>query len=806
MTIINQPFHLLRQKRQTPGCQQMTLIVLAAILLLLPVSSVRATDQKPGDLAKASFDDILKYYQFVGDFSQHDPSRAVSSEFFWRYPFPLPRAEFPIDESLGDLDSELPATPGSDRPIQHMNYGRVLYREKNYEEARKVWLAAKARYGQNYDYHRRNDYFISLAYLKISERILKQFNYNAERTEVRLTYSNAATFLSWAFIKKKQIPDPMLDVLTPKSLYNLASIYFLFDRYNGAHSTAEVGLNFLRLNGRSDYRGKFRRIIAETWIRDHQYLKAIQQIDTMIRQDPDPTDAGFGFARAGDIYFDLNNYELAEEAYRISQAVHYKVDKILPLSFILRGESLFWMGRFSEAQKAIQFGLDSMSHRFSLRSISEEFRAWGALRLADAWLARMRKALDKGEHQEAKSLKKKAEVSYFNVSHEFPNSEAGAIAKVRLSCLMLPTYLGNNVKHARSYLNQVFNEFYSAEVLELAGSCEVLSYGQREKNQEFVDKVKIFYQRFPKSRFLTKFIKPLVEVRTAHLDQYLDAGDEHKAILYFEANRDRLFRQIHPQTRKRLFLSYLNTKQPAKAAEFYPDYLKEEVKSDLKNIILLTFYAEIGEQNGQKKWLSKQSEIVSRDFSTTPKLKNSEEYFRLFHRILQTKSASLHLDWIYRVVAAWSDGSAQYICNSMYPLLSRALYAQLSHTQVNTLWSRLSEMIGILFPALFNQSLPCSQALLDIERKIGTKSEFKVGYAKSWLNRLEWPHKKMTIPIIWAAAEAVRGSPDGDDVSDKLLKFLAKQDPLEFPEAGFARSGLDQQKTEVGELWDSDLK
>ena len=68
----------------------------------------------------------------------------------------------------------------------------------------------------------------------------------------------------------------------------------------GAFGAAETGLNFLRKTGRKEYRPVFHRMAAEAHIKNRSYLDAARELDTAIRQDPEPTEAAAAFARVGD--------------------------------------------------------------------------------------------------------------------------------------------------------------------------------------------------------------------------------------------------------------------------------------------------------------------------------------------------------------------------------------------------------------------------------------------------------------------------------------------------------------------------
>ncbi|MDD9952689.1 MAG: hypothetical protein OXT67_14105, partial [Zetaproteobacteria bacterium] len=388
----------------------------------------------------SSFKEILQHYEFVADLRVRPAERHISKELFWRYPIPLPTAEFEIDHSLGDEAGEMPATEGATLPIRHMNLGRILYREGKYDQARRIWLTARARFGNIFEYHRRNDYLAAVAFLKLAQEKGKQFNYAYGDRNVRIPYSNVATFLSWAFIKKAHIPDPLLEQVAPKGLYLLAVLYLTFQRFNAAQATAASGLDFLKANGRNEYRTGFNEIIAENWIRNRDYYTAIRTLDENIRSTSEPKVAARAFHRIADIYFDLNQYDLADEVYRMAQAVDRHAYQIHPLSYFLRGESLFWRGLFKEAREALKYSLYANELPHAKPKLKTIFIAWAKLRLADTYLALYREHKDKGtkSSKELGKILSKAKLEYYKVSHHFPLTEPGEIAQVRRDCLELP--------------------------------------------------------------------------------------------------------------------------------------------------------------------------------------------------------------------------------------------------------------------------------------------------------------------------------------------------------------------------------
>ena len=761
--------------------------------VLLFASFSSAADRPP---VYKNFSEIVKNYQIIGDFTIEPAEREISSELFWRYPFPLPKAVFPINHKLGDKPEEMPATPGDNKPIQHMNFGRVKFTEKDYEEARKIWLSARARYGKNYHYHRRNDYFIGLAYLKISKGIRKMFHGDIYRSEVRLTYSNTATFLSWAFIKKRDLPDPQLDIIAPAALYNLSAIYYEFDRYTAAHGAAQEGLSFLRKTGRKDYRPHFRRLIAEGWIKDRQYLRAVREIETIIRQENNPEQAAYAFSRIGDIYFDLNKYELAEEAYRLSQIINQEINTILPLSFILRGESLFWLGRFADAQKTLHYGIKSISHKHAKEGLSVNFRSWASLRIADAYLAQY------GSNKSKTDFLDKAKLAYYRVEHEFPNSDASYVAKVRRACLSLPQYLGNNVKHSRSTLSEIRESYAPLQVVELAWSCEVMSYGDREKGQDFVDKVKKFYKRFPNSRYLSQYIPSLIEVKSSNLEAYLNDKDYHKATLFFENNRQDLFSDISTQRKRQLFKAYMEIGLANKAAEFWQAFRKQENQSLEKFLLSSLFLSEISSSNQQNQSFRRLLQKTLNDYASTYKLNESTRMRSFVNRFLKSKVYYLHLPWLYEATFDWNTDDAKDLCEISYPLLSKWFHAhKKTGTSIKKIWQEVTKITKNQFPLLFSKSLSCSKALLELEAEVGTHPSLRKFYGEIWLDRFEWPQKSVIVPLIWQASEAVSRTAPTSTVSKKLWTYLAKLDPNQFPEVKYAKTRLDKSKTQTEQLW-----
>ncbi|RYZ50611.1 MAG: hypothetical protein EOP07_22675, partial [Proteobacteria bacterium] len=272
---------------------------------------------------KPTAEDIVKNFTFVGDFDMKEETRSNSKEIFWRYPSTIPKVGFDIklERSPEKLKELFPVTMGEGRAIQHLNSGRILFLDGKYDDARQTWLSGRARFGKTYDYHRRNDYFIASAFLYKAYQYWTEHGKKYDLPELRQDFVNGNTFLSSAFDKKKDIPDALLDKAAPAAYYNQAAVLYNYERWAGVVGAATLGLDYLRKTGRVEFRRDFHRMLAETSIKNQDYLEAVRSIDMTLRQDNDPATAGALFARVGDIYYSLNNFELAEEVYNAANQV-----------------------------------------------------------------------------------------------------------------------------------------------------------------------------------------------------------------------------------------------------------------------------------------------------------------------------------------------------------------------------------------------------------------------------------------------------------------------------------------------------
>lgn len=772
-------------------------------------------------LHERSVDEILEKYTFVGDFEEKDAERPLADEIFWRYPYKLPPVEFPIHYQLDNPKEEMPATPGSGRAVDHLNRGRVAFLDGKYDEAKATWLSARARFGQDYRYHRRNDYFIGQAFMQLAMATKKIQRQGWDSGDVRKTFDNASIFLSWAFIVKVDIADDFLDVVTPKSLYNLAAIYWRYGRYGGAFGAAETGLNFLRKTGRRDYRPQLHRMVAESHIASRNYLEAAQELDTAIRQDRDPEQAAQAFARVGDMYFDLNNYELSADVYALAAKIERDLNLVNPVSAVLYGESLFWLGDFSAAQQMFHYALASqirsdlsgvglptkssktagmaMAPRL-LSLLPEEMASWAALRIADAFLAKWRLAQRQGDQEASKKHLEAAQLEYYRVGREYRGQLAASVAKVRSACLELPEYGGQNIRHARQLLEEAKGAAtMPLLVQEIAWACQVASYTQREKTADMLDRVRKFAAAYPESRFLQTFAEPVRDFQASTIETYFSANDPYRVLSFFEKNRQSLFPKVDHDLASRLFVTYADLHRAKAAGEFWDAYAQTP-DSDLKVMRQMAVILEQGGSSSKepagRAWAKREAalarEMLKRQWTIGP----DKFALNYMDRLNVSSPGPEHLPWLYRLAKHFGDQDEQYQCDLEYPLLSRLNARDEYQTLVA---DRVSELIKKQLPDLFKRDESCALSLLELEYS-RLKSDPR-RLAASYLQRAEWPLVAGFLHQYWMISEHINAAGDRQNAR-RLWQIIRDKGTPDAPEVEFAKARLEPVKTEFEKLWD----
>ena len=752
------------------------------LLLLFTIVPTVSFAKKP--LAQRSVDEITSQYTIVGDFNIKPEIRNNSSEIFWRYPVKLPKVNFPI--VFPDLTSEadrqqFPPTLGAGRRFEHLNLGRQYFLRGEFDKARKIFLGGKARYGTSYDYHRRTDFFIASAFLKMGEKALLANKGDYLQEAVRTQFVNASTFLSWSYGVKQNIADPLLDQYAPRNYYNLAAIYFRYEKWGGAFGAAKDGLSFLRRTGRNGYRSQLRRMQAEMYVRNRDYLQAAQELDSALQQDVEKTQAGEIFARLGDIYFDLNNFELAEEMYELAIRVDRHHQTIKPWHYILRGESLFWLGRFKASQRMMNYGLELASSLAVVSDLSLDLQALASIRIADSWLAL-------GNH-------KKAKLAYFQHYSEFRSHETAQVAKLREACLELPFYQGQNINHSRKLLEELKAEadVFPPVGAELAWTCELASYAQHERTPELIARVRRFYERYPRSEFLQSLVEPLVEVQSEKINEYFAKGDVHGAVDFFEKTRAVLFQDLGPALKTKLFAAYGDIFQNEKAGEFI------EAASSQTDIDLLRQAAVLSFLAAQSNKYQKRNRILAKKLDAHSwQIKISSEADLFLDRIMTGKGGAVHLRWISRLARDWAKEDFSKVCLLLYPVLRRIGDLE-ANKKSPKFTAMMKSFIDRYLADLFRYETQCALSVLEFE--FDTFADKPRWLADQYLARTYLPLNEMTQGLIFAVAE--QNLQHGfKPIAKVLWTKLVNEGQPGSPSVEFARSRLDETKMQTEMLWE----
>jgi tetratricopeptide (TPR) repeat protein len=749
-------------------------------MLCASIGEARTEQETQKQVKDQSFESILKSYLFINDFNPKEGTRQNSDELFWKYELRFPETRFEVELDFANVSIEMPQTIGSGREYEHINMGRSLFLAGKYDEARKIWLTGRQNFGKNYPFHRRNDYFIALSFLKLAEKKMKTEGLGYEDSKIKNLMVNAATFLSWAFILKRDNRDEILDQISPRGLYNLAAIYFNYKRYAAAYGAAESGLNYLRATGRKEYRSQLRRFVIEGYLQQQSYLSALQDIDTAIRQDPDPKMAAILFSRAGDIYFALNNYELAEEQYAIANQINREIGRFLPSQYVLRGESLFWLAKFKDAIDNFSFALDLSGDRANLGELDQEYAAVSRLRIADSFLA-----LKENE---------RAKLEYFRVIREFRGTPEAGIARMRSACLELPEYDGNNVLHARAELQKLKKEEDSLpnDAVELAWSCETASYTQRERTAGMIERVREFANKYPDSKFLDSMVQPIKDVRANKIHEYFDKQKPYAATAYFEKMRTKLYPKIDNDIATKLFESYVDTQRSAKAKEFYTAYVAHSPDSDAKQLRIAIFLAEV-DQSAAFQVESKKlaSTLTKRSW----KLPESEQNLLAVERLRSRPNITLNLPWILNIASHWRESNSKMLCSLEYPILSQILKSKVASGSHR---AALLSTIDRELPQLMEVDEACGVSMLSQEVEILKNESQKL--SDRFLSRRPWPMTKPLTSLYWEVSE-ISARNNARKATEDLWRHIIDKAPKDAPEQSFAKIRIDQLGTEYDQLF-----
>ena len=408
------------------------LTLLAAITMGAKKQPIPA--KKEGSLEKADFKEIINRYQFIGDFNEKPQERPVSGEVFWRYPFKIAPQKFDASLDKSQLDAMVYRVPGDGRLAEHFAKGRVEFLEGHYDDAHTTWLAGRMQFDKDPLMNRRLEFFMGVNALQRARELLQAAKGDTEDKNYRKYLQRARYFLASVYILRRDVPEPAIDKHAAWGLYNLAVTYYIDGRYSLVVGAVQEGLTQLLKQGKKDFRTKFHQMMAEVYILNQDLLPAIQELDTAIRQDPDPVEAARMFYRVGDMYYGLNNFELAEDVYSLGSRLDETQLEYNPGQTVLRAESKFWLGKFPEAKRLFQEAVHASVVRDNDWLTVNGTLPWVRLRVADATLA----MLEKADKKDRKKLADEVKLAYFKVESEHPGTEAAKIAAVRGACMELP--------------------------------------------------------------------------------------------------------------------------------------------------------------------------------------------------------------------------------------------------------------------------------------------------------------------------------------------------------------------------------
>lgn len=748
------------------------------------------------DLSRKTFKQILDEYLFIADFNQKPSERPVSKEVFWKYPFKLAPVSFELDLANKDLRSMVFQFKGRGGLAESLNVGRVEFLNGNFAKAHQAWLLGREEFKEDTKSNRIFDFFLAVNAISALRARLELVKGNAKDPDVVGLSRRAGYFLSSTFLQKKDSPDDRIDTHAPWGLYNLAAIYYQANRIRSVYGSAQEGLSVLLKQGRSEYRSEFRQLLAEAYIKNQDLMSAIQELDTAIRQDPSQVQATRMFSRAGDIYYDLNNYELAEDLYAMASAIDRERQLFNPMQTILRAESIFWLGRFDESERLFRSAVEySQKNGFRGGATSEPNLSWAALRIADAALAR---AVSLSEKEKSEFMNK-ARLEYFRVESDFPRTEAAQIAAVRGACLELPTYQGNNVKHARSLLESVKAKGEAPPALmELVWACEAASYADRERSQVMLSKVREFSEKYPRSRFLDSMLPAVRDVQAAKINQLFSKKQWESATDFFEQRRSALFQKIPSDVAANLWTAYVATGRSAEAREFWPAKTKK-IDSDTEALRQAAFLFEVSSSAATKAQpFSKERRALNmalerRDWSKKP----TNEDVSLLKRILVTKDVASAYPWIMKIQDAWYPIDEASTCQALFPLLSRVYEDRKSSSVSKKMVAvRVKDLPEGIVNKIRSTDAACFQSWIDFEGRVLSTGELQ----KKYTTRLEWPLEGAWLESVWTLSESLAKVENSREAA-ALWETIAKKAPKESFEARMAKTRLDPRKTEFESLW-----
>lgn len=683
------------------------LFVLSIFLISSSVTKKKTVTKEESD---KSFHEVIDNYYFVADFRLKPSTRSPLSHYFWKYPIKIQPVSFDLKEIFWSPEL-FPVTEGEGLIYQHLNRARVFYLDKNFETARKTLLSAKARAESDFKYLKRINYFIALTFLaeipQLEQVDTKDDEEASEQKDldIKKHYSNASNFLVNAFYTSSD--DPLLQKKRINALYVISGINFRYSSYMYAFKFINLGLEVLAKEGLTTHYMDFLRMKGYILQKAGHYLEAIKVYDLALRQDHiTKREAALILTQVANIYFDLNNYELAEDLYEKASLVD--IGSFTPLTYVLRGECLFWMNDLDGSSSMLQKSLDSENFSYIPESdhLGKDNFEFASLRLADIYLA--------------KKDVKKASLEYFKLKHMDRYSYYGQIADIREGCLDFNSFEGKNITHIRTMFQEYYDTLTDENLKELSLACLTMSY---KDTDEIVEKSKLFLQAYPESDFIESMRLPLIKKQASLINTYFSKGKKEDAIKFFETNRSSLFKNIDNKVRLQLFEAYTDLYSYDKAEEFYPNYIKHvkelKTKDNSYNRALVRIACFLRQIKNSKQYLKDSSWVVKELESVSWSKVVLDNLYESYIDRFVLKHEKKDLGWILSMVEGIdSSKNPEFKCKYIYDVYS-LLTDEMSYKElINLGLDKKLEKDFLTLEDLVKSNETCSDKLVDIDKKL----------------------------------------------------------------------------------------
>ncbi len=752
-------------------------VLVLVCLFLISANSSNSKKQEQNytqEQVEENFHKVIDSYYFISDFRLKPSTRPPLNHYFWHYPLKIEDVSFELEDVQWNPEL-FPVTEGEGLIYQHLNRARIFYLDKKFERARNVLLSAKARAEADFKYLKRINYYIALTFLAEvpsyeavdtfgdpektaeKERILKKY------------YANAANFMVNAFYTESD--DPLLQKNRIKSLYNISAINFRFKSYMYAYKFLNIGLDLLAKEGSTDHYIDLLRLQAYLLQKSGSFFDAIKVYDLALRQDfITKKDASLILTQAANIYFDLNNYELAEDLYE--KAALVDLSSFTPRTYALRAESLFWMNELDSALKMFEESKNSENFKrvSPTNYLDKDTDEFISLRVADIYLA--------------KKDNKKATLEYFKLKHADKNSYFGQIAQVREACLDFYSMDLKNINHSREMFETYYNSATDSNLKELALSCLTMSY---KDTDQMVEKVREFIAMYPESDYLDSMKIPLIKKQASTINQYFKEKKYSQAIKFFETNRSTLFKNIEDPVKVKLFAAYMDTYSYDKAEEFYDSYLKygNDLKKDtpeynLALVRLMNFYRQINDtvKKSKTKNYNKDLNSVLKKLNETSWNKTVvDETLLSYIERFSLKNEVSDLGWMFKMVTEVdSSKEKDFKCNYTYDVY-KVISTKLSSKEMKKIGltdAINKDMDGIYELVKSNET--CSEKLLDIDKNVNKDNQdVVVKRCQSYTSM-----SKHMAQLCWNEAQTIENK--NSSAAQSIYKQIVDVAPKDCPE------------------------